>query len=255
MIMQFGMQMFTMRDFMQTETDMEYTLAKMAEMGYKVVQISGTGPFDPKKLRATCDKNGLEIVLTHNKPERFLEDVDKLIEEHDILGCKYIGIGSMPQKYRKFGFVEKFVEDFKAPANKIKEAGKYFMYHNHAFEFEKFAGRTMMDTLVEGFTAEEMGFTLDTYWLQEGGVDVNDWLVKLADRIPCIHLKDMSMKDNTKVMMPIYEGNIDFDKVKVTVEKLGTVEYALIEQDRCLTSPFDCAQTSFTNLAAHGWNP
>lgn len=251
--MQIGMQMFTLKEFMQTERDMEYTLAKMAEIGYKIVQISGIGPIDPKKLRAICDKNDLKIVLTHNPAERFLDDIDQLIEDNNILGCDYIGLGSMAQKYRKFGFTEKFVEDFKAPAAKIKEAGKLFMYHNHAFEFEKFNGKCMMDVLVDGFGKDEMGFTLDTYWVQEGGADVIDWLNKLQGRMPCVHLKDMGIHEGQKVMMPIYEGNINFDKVRATLEAHGDVKYALIEQDRCLTSPFDCAQVSYTNLIKNGW--
>ena len=36
-------------------------------------------------------ENGLKIVLTHSDWNRILNDTDRLIEEHDILGCDHIG--------------------------------------------------------------------------------------------------------------------------------------------------------------------
>ena len=50
-------------------------------------------------MREICDENGLQIVLTHTDPNRILNDTEAVIREHDIMGCDYIGIGMMPQKY------------------------------------------------------------------------------------------------------------------------------------------------------------
>ncbi len=251
--MQIGMQMFTLRDFIQTEKDLEYTLARMAEIGYQVVQISGISEYDPKKLRAICDSNGLKIALTHTPAAKIINETEQVIETHNILGCDYIGLGAMDGKYRHQGFVQRFIEEYKEPARKIKEAGKLFMYHNHAFEFEKYEGKTIMEMLAEGFAEDEMGFTLDTYWVQEGGADIYLWLDKLKNRIPCIHLKDMGVVDAKKSMMPVYEGNINFDGILAKLNEINTVKYALVEQDDCRTSPFDCAKVSFDNLIKNGW--
>ena len=60
-------------------------------MGYRYIQVSGMGKIDLHLLREICDQLELKIVLTHNPAERFLNDVDGLIEEHNILGCDYIG--------------------------------------------------------------------------------------------------------------------------------------------------------------------
>ena len=93
-----GAQLFTLRTFMQNECDIRRSLKKVAEIGYKTVQISAIGPIDPHVLRDICDENGLKIVLTHNPEARILGDTDALIKEHDILGCDYIGIGAMPER-------------------------------------------------------------------------------------------------------------------------------------------------------------
>ena len=122
--MQIGAQLYTLRTYLQTEADIRLSLQKVAEMGYKIVQVSGMGKIDPHVLREICDELGLKIVLTHNAPERILYDTDKLIEEHNILGCDYIGLGGMPEKYRCDFWIDQFGKDFLEPAKKIAAAGK-----------------------------------------------------------------------------------------------------------------------------------
>lgn len=68
------------------------------------------------------------------------------------------------------------------------------MYHNHNLEWTRLRdGRRIMDVLLEQMPADLMGVTLDTYWVQAAGADVLEWIDILQDRIPCVHLKDMSV--------------------------------------------------------------
>ena len=131
-----GAQLYTLRDYIQNERDIRFTLAQVAKMGYTTIQVSGMGPIDPQVLRSICEENGLRVVLTHTDPARILNDTDAVIREHDILGCDYIGIGAMPEKYRSAFWLPHFTADFKEPARRIAAAGKKLMYHNHNFEWE-----------------------------------------------------------------------------------------------------------------------
>lgn len=245
--MKLGAQLFTLRDYTQTESDLDYSLSLVAKMGYETVQISAIGPIAPQRVRELCDKHGLEIVLTHTDPLRIMNDTEAVIKEHDIMGCKYIGIGMMPKKYCSPQWLPRFAQDYKEAAKKIAAAGKLLMYHNHNIEFQKFDGKLVIETLMESFAPSELGFTLDTYWVQMGGADVCAWMEKLSGRIPCIHLKDMAVNGWDPVMAPVGEGNLDFDKIIKTAENCGT-QHLLVEQDTCQGSPFDCLQTSFKNL-------
>lgn len=245
-----GAQMYTLRRFMQSERDMEYSLAKVAQMGYTCVQISGGGAIEPKKLREICDKNGLKIVLTHTDPERILNDTGRVIEEHDILGADYIGIGAMPERYRDPKFLFRFAEDFGPAARRIKSAGKLLTYHNHNFEFERINGKRVIETLLESFKPDEMGFTLDTYWVQAAGADVLYWLDVLQDRIPCVHLKDMDVRGFQQIMAPVMEGNMNFQAILWKLAEMGGTKYLLVEQDECEGSPFDCLKKSYDNVSA-----
>ena len=252
--MKIGAQLYNIRAYAQNEKDFARSMKRIREAGFSVVQISGCGPIAPEKLREICDNEGLTVALTHTNPDRILNDTENVIREHEILGCKYVGIGGMPERYRSAEWIDCFKEDFTEPAKKLRDHGMLLMYHNHNFEFGRLHdGRRMIDVLVETMPASLMGFTLDTYWVQAGGADVCDWLIGLSDRIPCVHFKDMTVNGFEQRFAPIGEGNLNFVKIVSTLEKLGSTEYALIEQDNCYgDDPFDCLRRSCEYLKSLG---
>lgn len=253
--MKLGAQTYTIRTFMQSERDVRRSMEKIARIGYTTVQISGIGPIDPHVLREICDENGLQIVLTHIPEGRILDDTEAVIQEHEILGCPYIGLGSMPERYRTLAteWFDYFYEDFLEPAKKIRDAGKRFMYHNHNFEFERLpGGQTILERMLAQFSPDLMGITLDTYWVQAAGADILTWIERLKDRIPCVHLKDMTVHGMEIHMAPVGEGNIDFAGVVRALERNGGTEYVLVEQDICEESPFVCLQKSYDHLQGMG---
>lgn len=252
-MMTLGAQLYTLRDYLQSPKDISRSLSRVAKMGYKTLQVSGLGKIDPLELRKICDSEGLSIVITHSDMNRILNDTDRLIEEHEIMGCKYIGLGAMSDRYRGNWWVDCFIEDFREPAEKMAKVGKMFMYHNHSFEFARLnpqSPKLLMDCLLEGFSPELMGITLDTYWVQAAGGDVTLWLEKLAGRIPCVHLKDMAVSGFSQKMAPVGEGNMNFKGILSKLKELGCTEHLLVEQDTCEGSPFECLETSYRNVTA-----
>ena len=114
-------------------------------------------------------------------------------------------------------------------------------------------GRMFIDVLMDGLSSDLMGFTLDTFWLQAAGCDVIDWLDRLKDRIPCVHLKDMTVSNRERRMAPVGEGNMNFKGIMKKLDELGTTKYALVEQDTCYESPFVCMKKSYDNLVKLGY--
>ena len=221
-MMTLGAQLYTLRSYTQNEEDLAYCLKKVAEIGYTTVQISAVGPIPAETIRELCDKNNLKIVLTHTDVNRILRDTDAVIREHEIMGCPYIGIGYMPDKYHNGEWITHFAPDFKETAKKIAASGKLLMYHNHDFEFRKIpelSGKRILEYLMENFGPDELGFTLDTYWVQAAGGDVVEWIDALKGRLPCVHLKDMAMEKNGQVMAPVMEGNMNFPRILRHLEK------------------------------------
>ena len=248
--MRIGAQLFTVRDFCKDLDSFSESLKKVADIGYRYVQVSGTCDYDAKWLDFELKKNNLKCVLTHTKPELLLNDTERVIENHNIFGCKNIGLGS-------YAFLEENIEecfenfkkDYTKVAKLLSENGKYFMYHNHAKEFIKIGGKPVIQLLAEFFPKEILGFTLDTYWIQAGGGNSSDWLEYLSGRVPVIHIKDYAFGPKMAV---IGEGNLNFDKIFKSAQEAGT-EYLVVEQDDCYgENPFDCLKRSYDYLRARG---
>lgn len=61
--MEIGAQFFTLRDFCKDTESFSETLKRVAEIGYKTVQISGTCEFEPKLLKEELKKTVLNACL------------------------------------------------------------------------------------------------------------------------------------------------------------------------------------------------
>ena len=67
--MKIGAQLYTVHEHTKTLPDLAEALKKVADIGYRYVQVSGTCDYEPVWLKEQLEKNGLCCVLTHTKPE------------------------------------------------------------------------------------------------------------------------------------------------------------------------------------------
>ncbi|MCL2446744.1 MAG: sugar phosphate isomerase/epimerase [Oscillospiraceae bacterium] len=227
--MKLGVQLYTLRD--QMNADPAATLARVAEIGYKHVQMSGFS-YDASEIKSHCDSLGLQIQLTHTPPERILNGTQAVIAEHNIMNCPYVGLGGMPGEYRCAGGAKQFIKDFTPAMQAFADAGLKFQYHNHSFEFQPFDGVTMFDDLINHSDPALLGFTLDTYWVQHGGLDVVQCIRNMRGRIDVCHLKDMTIADNQQRYAPVGHGNMNWPPILAAFEEIGT-QFAFVEQDDC----------------------
>jgi len=243
--MQIGAQLYTVREFTQTENGFRRTIEKLSEIGYKYIQVSAIGPIAAQTVADICSANEISCVITHTAPTRIVNETDAVIAEHITMGAEYVGIGVMPAEYiGSADGAKRFIADYLPAVERIRAAGLQFMYHNHDFEFEKFDNRLLFDMLAD---CPAFGFTLDTYWVQAGGGDPCAWLRKLSGRVDVIHLKDMLWKDGGQRMCEVMEGNLNWRGIIEAATASG-VKYAMVEQDECYgADPFECLHTSYKN--------
>ena len=248
--MKIGAQLYTVRGFTRTLDGFAEALKRVADIGYKTVQVSGSCPFEAEWLKEQLEKNGLECALTHTPPERLLNETKKVAEEHKIFGCRYAGLGWNAFTLENGDTPEEFIKKYTPVAEGLFECGVKLMYHNHDQEFKRPGGRLILETLAEAFPKELMGFTLDTFWVQAGGGDPAWWLRNLSGRVDCIHLKDFAYGRRFAV---VGEGNMNFGAIFAAAEDAGT-KYMLVEQDDCYgEDPFDCLARSYKYLRSEGF--
>lgn len=257
-MMEIGAQLYTVRESCKTLEDFSETLKKVADIGYRNVQVSGTCAFTGEWLRGELDKNGLRCVLTHTPPAELTGDLNTVAEKHTLFGCRNVGLGYYGFMEDVAADYEKFKETYLPIAKGLKALGKQFMYHNHNSEFNRLPdGSFVLARMAEDFSADELNFTLDTFWVTAGGGDPAEWLERLTGRVNCIHLKDFSWRpgetDFGRYFDAIGSGNLNWDRIFAAAEKAGTT-YMLVEQDNCYgEDPFSCLKRSYDYLRSRGF--
>lgn len=241
-------QLYTLRDYLKTPEDLAATFKKVKEIGYNAVQVSAIGPIDYSFVKDTADTEELTICATHIGFDRIKEDIEGVIKQHKLWNCKYVGIGSMPDKYRADAkSIAKFAKEASEYGKILKDSGLQLIYHNHNFEFKKYDGRLGMDILFEESDKDAFNFEIDTYWVQSGGGDPIAWIKKMKNRMSVVHFKDMVMGENGQKMTEVGEGNLNWKCIIAASEEIGA-EWCAVEQDVCERSPFESLQISQRNL-------
>lgn len=251
--MKIAAQLYTVREFTKTPSDIEESFKRIKSIGYDAIQVSAIGPIEHQHLKDIADSAKLTICATHIGFDRLKNDLDDVIKQHKIWECKYVGLGAMPAEYRKSfeGYVE-FSKVASEYAKMLAESGLRFIYHNHNFEFVKFNGKTGMDILLEKTDPETFDFEIDTYWIQAGGANPVDWIKKVQGRMKVVHFKDMGAEIDFKpVMAEVGEGNMNWKAIIDACHDIG-VEWCAVEQDICKRDPFDSLAISLKNLKEFG---
>jgi sugar phosphate isomerase/epimerase len=252
--MKIGVQMYTIREFLKTPKEINSSLKRLKEMGFDMVQLSGLCPCDINELSAMLKDNGIQATGTHSPWERFADkaELDKLIEEHKILGCEQIGIGIKPNIYPDtYDGYTNFIKKINEICDYIEKSGLSFGYHNHELEFMRFNNVCALDRMIEECPKAE--FTLDVFWVQAGGANPVEYMDKLKNRIRILHLKDYRVLGRQRQYAEIGQGNLDWPAIFSRCGQYG-IPYAVIEQDAdFLKDPFDSLQMSRKFLVDSGY--
>jgi len=248
-----GAQLYTVRQYTQNEKDFAETIKKIADIGYKYVQVSGIGgDIAPGFIKKVTEDNNIKVILTHTSPERIKNDTEKVIEEHEVFSCEGIGVGGMFGVERSEDGFKQFAENLAPAIEKIKAAKKVFLYHNHRFEFERYSNnQTGMDILLNNSDKDGFKLTFDTYWAQAGGVDPADFIKNYSERIFVTHLKDMAVINDKAEMTELLTGNMNFARILKVSEKCDIL-WHFVEQDEVRIDAFDSMKISFDNLMGTG---
>lgn len=238
-----ALQLYTVRDY--CEKDFPGTLRQVAEMGYAGVELAGTYSLSAAEVKDLLDELKLDCVGSHTGDR----PVDEVAHFHETLDCPYVGWPVFP------GGLPDTEEGVKAAIERLSEAGAAYQehgltlyYHNHHREFDKIAGKPILDWFYKNTDADLVKAEIDVYWVQFAGVDPAAYIRKYPGRCPLIHLKDMT---EGRDFAEVGEGVMDFEAIFAASEEAGA-EWYIVEQDRCDRPSIESARISFENLKAWG---
>jgi sugar phosphate isomerase/epimerase len=267
-ISKIGVQLYTVRDAM--EKDFDGTLAKVAAIGYKEVELAGfemdgekVSYFgrSPKEVRAGADRNGLAVPASHvNYTSLSPENFPHIIEASHVIGQSYIVNPWIDETVRqKADGWKQAAEAFNRAGASCKQAGLQFAYHNHWFEFIPVEGQLPYDILLKETDPNLVKMELDLCWIVVGGGDPVTYFKRYPGRFPLVHLKDVkeipkvseggsqNFGDSMPGMTEVGSGIIDWKKILSYSQEAGIKHY-FVEHDKP-ADPFASIKTSYDYLA------
>jgi sugar phosphate isomerase/epimerase len=240
-------QLYTVRDQIQDPSRVGGVLGRLREIGYGAVEVAGLGPITSERFSQELARADLTACAAHASLERLTGDLATVAAECREWGCRYVVVPGLPNEYRSGAGLKRFAREADAVAHDLQPFGLKLAYHNHSFELERWDGQTGLEALFSATAAQTLHAELDTYWLQYGGADPVEWILRLKNRVPLVHLKDMAVVGGKTVMAEVGEGNLDWARILDACRAAGT-EWLVVEQDECLRDPMDSLAISFSNL-------
>ncbi|AUD65889.1 hypothetical protein BK011_09405 [Tenericutes bacterium MZ-XQ] len=238
--MKIALQLYSLRNYLKTEEDILETLTKVKDIGYKNVQLSGIGKFTKEKVEIfsrITKALGLDVVATHVDFNQLESSFDEIVAYHQMLGCKYLGIGALPEGYdrKNLNDYQKFIFKANHYANLLKEHGIKLVYHHHAFEFAKINQFLPMQVIIQNMMSSNFTIEPDLYWLQFAGVPPIHFIETYQNKIDIVHIKDMKVKmldhwTTIAQFAAIGDGNMNYKNI-LSAMKGFNIDYIIVEQD------------------------
>ncbi len=275
MSMPIGLQLYTVRDAM--EQDFEGTLKKVKEFGYDGVEFAGLFGHTAAEVKNMCAEIGLTPISAHVPLDEMIAAPEEVLGVYKDIGCKYVVVPYLPEEKRAGtpAFAQTMA-DIEMLCKVAKSLGLVMLYHNHDFEFQKIDGKYVLDYMYDTIPASLLQTELDTCWVNVGGENPAQYVLKYTGRAPIVHLKDFVMQGREKPQhlyeligietdgqtaqdeafgfRPVGSGVQDFPAILAASEKAGA-QWVIVEQDRPAPGeePVASAKKSIDYLRSFAW--
>lgn len=226
-------QMYGLRK--EIEKDPYTCFRKVKEMGFDAIQLDGMRGVDPTVILDAVKKADLRVDSMHIKHDRFIFDVDGIIEEGKMFQCREVYLKYIEDEFQvEYGYKFTRYALIKA-AEKLEAAGFTVGFHSPEYDFN-----TLVDDkkVMDYICGEAEGITIhpepDTYWLSVAQVDPLAYMKQYSGKILTVHMKDINtdfdLMDMENNLEPCGRGKVDFESVMRWGEANGVRSYA-VEQD------------------------
>ncbi|MCC6588445.1 MAG: sugar phosphate isomerase/epimerase [Bryobacterales bacterium] len=238
-----GIELYSVRD--QLKQDLFGTVKAVAKMGYEGVEFYSPyfdwTPAYAKDVRKLLDDLNIKCYSTHNSSKSLdPENIAKAAELNNIIGSKFIIVASAGKVEGLDGW-KKVAEKLNNGAHKLKASKLRTGYHNHASEFKPIDGTMPLEVLAKN-TEKSVALQFDIGTAVEMKIDCVGWINKNPGRIASIHCKDYSPAAGRGYRVLFGEGAAPWKEIFAAAEKVGGLEYYLIEQEGSDYPPFETAE-------------
>jgi sugar phosphate isomerase/epimerase len=246
--MEIAMQLYTLREYTKTPSDLKDTLKKLSGCGYKYVETAGYYGMTAGELAKLLAEYGIKTISTHTGIEALAENIGKIIEDHVAFGAKNCCVPGLPGRYyhQTAAGYSTAGEVLNSAAEKLAENGISLSYHNHVHEFKPIGDSCGLRFILEN--APLVNMQLDVGHAYAANQVPQEWIARYIDRIKTVHYKDVLFVDGVRRDYPIGEGAVDWKAVTAEIKKSGC-KYIIVEHEEFIRDAWDICKTSYDNIA------
>lgn len=243
-----GFQLSSVTPYLQDEEAVKSTLARVAEIGYKTVQLQGVpNSVNDNVIAAAMKENGLECVATQEDYALgFGDDPERGIARAAAVGAKYLSVALIPWDCDTVEKLASFAEVFSGIGEKAKAAGITLGFHPIGMDYRLMDSVPVYERLMAQVPEDiQLTFCVSASF---GNVPYEQVLEKFKGRVDLIHFKDsITLPDGKEQLMPLGEGAHDFAPIYEACKNAGA-KYIFAEQERWNRDAFECAKVSYEYL-------
>jgi len=233
--------MFSLRA--EEQQDRLATLTAVAKMGYQGVEFYAPyydwTPAYAKTVRAHLDSVGLRCFSNHTNRAHFTAaHLSKVADLNSILGSRHVVMAHSVEVTGEQDGWKKLAAELTTAHETLKKYGLSAGFHNWPDEFKTIDGYRPIDVLIAN-TPADLGFQIDTYGPFHHGADLVAFLHQHRNRVRSYHLKDWAATRNRLILG---EGDVKWPPIFEAAERVGGVEYYLIEQEGSRLTPMETAR-------------
>ena len=217
--------------------DFSGTMKKLHDIGYGGIEMcspqgyekAGFAPlikYSASELKKIIEDSGLFCKSSHfQNPEVKAEGLPATIEFAHGLGLTDVVCSAawLPEDASLDDW-KKFADEMNQAGEEIQKAGLKLGYHNHSIGPEV-EGRQLYDILMELFDPKMVEMQFQVASVSEG-FDVVEYIAKYPGRYFALHMHDWD--PDTKKIVPIGKGIVDWKKLLTTAKDGGLANYGMI---------------------------
>ncbi len=243
-----ALQLWSVREHLKTAEEAARTLARVREIGYEYVELSGLCRLPAAQVKELVTSAGLTICGTHEDGREIVEQPERVAERLSELGCRFTAYPSPHRPLRTLDDVFELADDLSRAGEVLRRSGHLLTYHNHALEFRKLGAKAILDWIYERSDPVMLHGELDTYWVQAGGADPAAYCARLSGRLPLVHLKDYAIDESDQpCMAPVGDGNLNFPVILREADA-AACEFYVVEHEQGDPDPFASIASSLRYL-------
>lgn len=211
------------------------TLKRIAGLGYKTLEYSGTFGHPAQELNRLVRQNGLVSIIEGESMWAFMSKLPTYLDNCRQTGKPYlVCYWPWPDsgKNKTIADWRETARRFNEIGEKCKAAGVQLAYHNHDIEFVETEGQIPYDVVLQHTDPRLVTFQMDIWWVAKGGQNPLKYVETYPGRFSLCHVKTADVLGSAANLV-----GVDYPGVIARLRKAG-LRHCVVENENGVTDPF-----------------